>query len=283
MAEILALSRSSLRKLLIRPRFWVSLLTALGCVWIAYFKAPAYLIQHGYRIQAAEPFLLLNSGRTIQMILLISFLLLVGDVPFLYPGLELTALRSSRRKWLAGQVLAALGAAALWLLFVLACTVLVFFRCVSFRNQWSLFLKVLARSSSWQAAYSAGMWLVSPRAELIVGASPYGSLGWMLLFQFLLFSAMTLWSLTLNLWTKRSYGCMLTVGFCVFRRFVLNARMLLKKDLSPFSPMSLVNLCEHRLTPERTVYIVFFFLMQICVLWVLSAGKLKRTDLSKSG
>lgn len=283
MAEILALSRGSLRRLLGRPRFWVSLLTALGCVLLAYGKAPAYLLERGYRIQAAEPFLLLNSGRTIQMILLISFLLLVGDVPFLYPGLELTALRSTRRKWLAGQVLAALGASIVWLLFVLCCTVLVFARCLSFRNEWSMFLKALARASTWQAAYSAGMGLVSPSTELTVGASPYGSLGWMLLFQLLLLSAMTLWSQALNLWTKRSYGCMLTVGFWALRRVVLNTQMLLQKDLSPLSPMSLVDLCEHRLTPERTVYIIMFFLLQICVLWLLCARRLKRADLSRPG
>ena len=106
MAEILAMSRSSLRRLLFRPRFWVSLLLALGCVLIVFFKVPPYLSERGYQLQAAEPFLILFPSFFPQILLLISFLLLVGDVPFLYPGMEITAIRSSRQKWLAAQILA---------------------------------------------------------------------------------------------------------------------------------------------------------------------------------
>ena len=137
MAEILAMSRSSLRRLLFRPRFWVSLLLALGCVLIVFFKVPPYLSERGYQLQAAEPFLILLPSFFPQILLLISFLLLVGDVPFLYPGMEITAIRSSRQKWLAAQILAAMAAAVLWLLFLLACTVLVFSGHISFQNEWT--------------------------------------------------------------------------------------------------------------------------------------------------
>ena len=146
MAEILAMSRSSLRRLLFRPRFWVSLLLALGCVLIVFFKVPPYLSERGYQLQAAEPFLILLPSFFPQILLLISFLLLVGDVPFLYPGMEITVIRSSRQRWLAAQILAAMAAAVLWLLFLLTCTVLVFLGHISFPNEWSIFLKALARS-----------------------------------------------------------------------------------------------------------------------------------------
>ena len=284
MAEILALSRGTLRRLLMRPRFWISLLLAFGCVFAAFYHVPVYLSEHGYRLQAAEPYLILLPSRSAQILLMISFLLLVGDVPFLAPGLEMTALRSTRRKWLAGQLLAALGAAALWLLFLLACTLFVFYRgYISFQNEWSLFLKGVARSSL-LLQDSVGLGLIGEiRMELIAGSTPYARLGWMLLFQLLLFWALTLWSLALNLWTRRSYGCLLTVSFWALRRFVQAAETIFQKDLSPLSPMDLVDLGKVRLTPARTVYIVLFFLIQICVLWILSAVKLKRADLSSSG
>ena len=282
MAEILAMSRSSLRRLLFRPRFWVSLLLALGCVLIVFFKAPPWLSERGDQIQASEPFLILLPSFFPQILLLISFLLLVGDVPFLYPGMEITAIRSSRQKWLAGQILAAMAAAVLWLLFLLACTVLVFLGHISFQNEWSIFLKALARSPG--AMESVGMGLAdAPTTHLFEGTSPYARFGWMFLFQLLLLWSMVLWSLAFNLWTRRSYGCMITVSFWVLRRVVKELAMTTQKDYSFLSPMSLVDLNQKTLTQERTVYIVLFFLLQIFVLWILSALRIRREDLSKAG
>lgn len=282
MAEILAMSRSSLRRLLFRPRFWVSLLLALGCVLIVFFKAPPWLSERGYQIQASEPFLILLPSFFPQILLLISFLLLVGDVPFLYPGMEITAIRSSRQKWLAGQILAATAAAVLWLLFLLTCTVLVFSGHISFQNEWSVFLKALARSPG--AMESVGMGLAdAPTTHLFEGASPYARFGWMFLFQLLLFWTVTLWALAFNLWTRRSYGCMITVSFWVLRRIVEELALTTQKDFSRLSPLSLIDLNQKPLNNAWIVYIVLYFLVQICILGILSVVRLQREDLSKAG
>ena len=45
----------------------------------------------------------------------------------------------------------------------------------------------------------------------------------------------------------------------------------------------LVDLCERRQTPARSLYILFFFLAQICALWLLPAWKPKEVDPSKRG
>ena len=282
MGEILAMSRSSLRRLLLRPRFLVSLMLALGCVWTAYSQMPPYLAQRGFRLQAVEPFLLLVPSIWPQMLLLISFLLLVGDVPFLYPGLETTALRSSKRKWLAAQLLAALGAALLWLLLVFVFTLLVFAGRLSFQNEWSLFLKGALRTGGLMESY--GMFLIDKTGtELFANSTPYVRFAETLLLQLLLFWSVTLWSLTFNLWTRRSYGCMLAVGFWVLRRVVSKLELLFQRDMTVISPFSLVELSKVRLTLARGVYIVLFFLLQIVVLWILSALRIKREDLSKAG
>lgn len=282
MGEILAMSRSSLRRLLLRPRFLVSLMLALGCVWTAYSQMPPYLAQRGFRLQAVEPFLLLVPSIWPQMLLLISFLLLVGDVPFLYPGLETTALRSSKRKWLAAQLLAALGAALLWLLLVFVFTLPVFAGRLSFQNEWSLFLKGALRTGGLMESY--GMFLIDKTGtELLANSTPYVRFAETLLLQLLLFWSVTLWSLTFNLWTRRSYGCMITVSFWVLRRVVKGLAMTTQKDYSFLSPMSLVDLNQKTLTQERIIYIALFFLLQIVVLWILSALRVKREDLSKAG
>ena len=51
--------------------------------------------------------------------------------------------------------------------------------------------------------------------------------------------------------------------------------------MTVISPFSLVDLSQRRLTLARGVYIAAFFLAQICVLWLLSALRLRRTDLAK--
>ncbi|MBQ3704652.1 MAG: hypothetical protein II885_18215 [Oscillospiraceae bacterium] len=280
MAEIFVMSRGSLRRLLIRPRFWVSLLLALGCVLIVFSQIPAYLSAHEYKIQIVEPFMILLPGRFPQIIFLISFLLLVGDIPFLFAGLETTVIRSSRKKWFAAQILSALGAAVLWLLFVLFCTILLFGRQISIHNQWSAFLKAVARVPN--AAYNVKMGLLNPTVNLFMEATPYRRFVWTFLFQLFLFWTISLWSLMFNVWTRRSYGCILTVGFWVIRRVVADLEFYLKLDLSLISPLSLVDFCEHRLTAARAIYILLFFVVQICVLWSLSALKLRQMDLSMS-
>lgn len=282
MAEILAMSRSSLRRLLFRPRFWVSLLLALGCVLIVFFKVPPYLAERGYQVQAAEPFLILLPSFFPQILLLISFLLLVGDIPFLYPGMEITAIRSSRRKWLAAQVFVAMGAAVLWLLFLLACTLLVFWGHINFQNQWGVFLKALARSPG--AMESVGMGLAdAPTTHLFEGTTPYVRFGWLFLFQLLLLWSIALWSLAFNLWTRRSYGCMITVSFWVLRRVVNELALTTQKDFTRLSPMSLMDINQKPLDTAWIVYIVLFFVLQICILGLLSAIRLQREDLSKAG
>ena len=280
MAETFAMSRASLRRLLLRPRFFVSLVLALGCVLIAFTQSLPYLAERGWQLQAAEPFLLLTPSFFPQMLFLISFLLMVGDVPFLYPGLETTAMRSSKRKWLAAQLLAALGAALLWLLLVFLFTLPVFAGRLSFRNEWSVFLRGIARSGGMMESY--GMYLIDrPGTELFANASPYLRFAEELLFQLLLFWTMTLWSLAFNLWTRRSYGCMLTVAFWMLDRAVFELELLFQRDMTVISPFSLMDLSNRRLTLARGLYIVVFFLVQICALWLLSALRLRRTDLAK--
>ena len=281
MAEIFAMSRASLRRLLLRPRFFVSLVLALGCVLIAYTQSLPYLSARGYQLQAVEPFLLLAPSRSPQILLLISFLLLVGDIPFLYPGLEVTAIRSSKSKWLAAQILAALGAAVLWLLLVLFFTLLIFVGHLSLKNEWSLLVKGLARSQI-NATESIGMWTVdTPGVELIAKSTPYVRFAEELLFQLLLFCSVSLWALAFNLWTRRSYGCMLTVAFWVLRLGVFELELRFQRDMTVISPFSLMDLSKGRLTLARAAYVVLFFLVQICVLWLLSSLRLRRADLAK--
>lgn len=281
MAEIFAMSRASLRRLLLRPRFFVSLVLALGCVLIAYTQSLPYVAERGYQLQAVEPFLLLLPSTFPQLLLLISFLLLAGDIPFLYPGLEVTAIRSSKRKWLAAQILAALGAAVLWLLLVFVFTLLIFVGYLSLKNEWSLLVKGLARSRM-NATESIGMWTVdTPGVELIAKSTPYVRFAEAFLFEALLFCSMSLWALAFNLWTRRSYGCMLTVAYWVLDRGVFELELRFQRDMTVISPFRLVDLSHMPLTLSRAVYIAAFFLAQISVLWLLSALRLRRTDLAK--
>lgn len=280
MAELGALIKISLRRLLGRARFFVAFLLSAICVLICYYKLPLFLDEHGMTIHAVEPFVMLFSAHWPQLFLLLSFLLLVGDVPFYHEGMEFVVSRSGKQKWLLAQGCSVLILTLIWLLWILACTLAVFGRFLSFSSEWSVFFKLLARNNLnavrlMEIGFEFG---VHPSANIIGAAGPYGMLGLTFLFQLLLFASLGVWCMALNMWTKRSYGCALTVAFWVFR-FGLDLEPGLYM-LTRFSPFSLTDYHIAPLTSARIIYVILFFLLQIVLLLILSLRRIRQIDLT---
>ena len=72
-----------------------------------------------------------------------------------------------------------------------------------------------------------------------------------------------------------------TVAFWVLDRAVFELELRFQRDMTVISPFGLMDLSHMPLTLARGVYIVLFFLVQVCVLWLLSNLRLRRTDLAK--
>lgn len=283
MAELLTMSRICLRRLLERTRSYAAFALTAIIVLLCYYKLPLLLDRHGMEFHAAEPFVMFFSSRETQLFLLLSFLLLAGDLPFLHEGMEFVVTRSTKRRWLLAQICALLLLILLWLCWILFCTLVVFHGCVSFSNRWSRFLTLLARNNLDQVQLSTlGFELgVCPSAKMTALCGPYGMLGMTFFLELLLFASVSQWCLALNLWTKRSYGCALTLFFWVVR-YALDMEPSLY-PMARFSPLSLTDLHTAELTPARLGWILLFFLAQIVPLLLLSARRIRRVDLSRTG
>lgn len=283
MAELFALTKISLRRLLSRARFFVALALSAACVLLCYQKLPSFLARQGMTLQAFEPFIMLFCAHWPQLFLLLSFLLLAGDIPFYHDGMEYVVSRSGRQRWLLAQSCAALVLILIWLAWILVCTLFVFRGLVRLSGDWSTFLKLLARNNlnTAQLVQMGFDFQISPATNMVSAAGPWGMLGLTMLFQLLLFGSIGFWCMALNLWTRRSYGCALTVAFWVFR-FALDLQGAELYALTRFSPLSLTDYHTAPLTPARIAYVALFFLLQIVLLGYSSARQIRRADLTKA-
>lgn len=285
MGEILSLARTSLRKQLGRARFFAALLLTAGCVVMGYFHTPDYLAGRNLTMQAGEPFLLMVGAVLVQLLLLLSFLLLLGDAPFFHEGMEIVVMRSSKRKWIAAQIVACVVTTILWLLFLFAFTLLYFNRHLSFANEWSKVAKMARRSISGGAP--AGFQLgVAPSAKMAMGTKPYAMFGLSFLLNSLLYVCLALWGMTLNLWLRRSYGSLFVISLWGLRfgLQVLELPSLGRVEiLNWISPMGLVDVTAGSFSGEKIAYIVLFFLFQIVLLATFSRLRLRRMDMTKLG
>lgn len=283
MAELLTMTRICLRRLMGRARSFAAFALTAVCVLLCYRRLPLFLDEHGLALHAVEPFVMFFSSRETQFFLLLAFLLLIGDIPLRHDGMEFVVTRSTKRRWLLAQSWAMLILTLLWLCWIWFCTLAVFHGSFRFSPKWSSFLTLLARNKLspiqlTELGFALG---VSPSANMMARFGPYGMLGLVILLELLLFASIGLWCMALNLWTKRSYGCALTVFFWVFR-FALDLEPSLY-PLARFSPLSLTDLHAAELSPTRLGWIGLFFLAQIVPLLFLSVRKIRRADLTNAG
>ena len=281
MGESFALTKNSLQRLLSRPRLYAALFFAVGFVLTCFFKVPPALAERGEKLQAAEPFLMFVGSKSPQLFLLISFLLMLGDAPFFHEGMEIVAVRSSKRRWLSAQLRAALTVTLLWLLFLLAFTLLVFRGRLRFDNQWSPLMQAASRSP--QGLSQLRVMSCAPCTETIIAETrPYQALGLALLVNMLLFACLYLWCAALNLWTKRSYGSALTVIFWAIHFALL---LPLQADSAAVwaSPMALADIHLLPITAAHVSFTVLYYLLQIVLLQILCESRLRRMDMTKLG
>ena len=138
--------------------------------------------------------------------------------------------------------------------------------------------RTLNQGSPTKVGFELGVY---PNVTLITGQTPYGMLGKTFLLNFVLFALLMIWSMLLNLLTKRSYGSLLVVALWAIRFGI--QRMPPFYELAKFSPMSLTELRSNPLTTTRMAYILLFYLLQIALLWLLSVKRIKQLDMTKMG
>lgn len=279
MGEILALTSVSLRRIVVRARFFIALVLSFCVVFFCCHGVPAFLQEQGMTVQAVELFPLLMSGHSTQLLLTLCFLLLVGDAPFFHEGMETVLVRTKKSRWLAAQILTMGILVLAWLLFLQLCLLLMTAGRVTWDNQWSVYIKTAARlwRSSLATGLSGGM---TTCMAVIQSATPYSLFFTALLYGFLLFFSFGMWGLMLNLWTRRSYGSAIVTAFFALRFALFN--LLYIKPLLWLSPSNLVDITGRSINPPPSpVYVILFFLLQILLLGIFSLRNLRQRDMTR--
>lgn len=279
MGELFALIRSSLRRLFGKPRFYVALIITACSLAFIFRNVPGFLQENALHIQVFEPFILTTSNRLSQLLLVLSFLLLLGDVPFFHEGMEIVFLRTNKHRWLAAQILTVGAITLLWLIYIALFLTLFFVPRISFANEWSVYLKTAARL--WYGSNVVGLSGVGAAMRLLLSGSPYVLFAVCLLYGFLLFFFCGMWAVMLNLLSKRSYGSVLVVTFCALRFALYN--LFSVPALEMVSPMNLLDMNSRGLTLANFIYTILFFVVQSLILWLLANRALHRRDIMHLG
>lgn len=133
------------------PRIFVTFGLAFVFCFLLTDKAVRFAAGHNAVMQIAEPFIWSfgDSGSILLISLLL--MLLFADMPYLSAGTPFFLVRTSRKIWVAGQLLYTVAAAAVFLLFVLSSTMLLCVRQSFAGNLWSETAALLGYSGAGKA------------------------------------------------------------------------------------------------------------------------------------
>jgi hypothetical protein len=145
-------------------------------------------------LQFCELFISAMGERLTKVLLLLGAILLFGDAPFARPGCSILMTRTSKKRWLAGQIIYLFLLALIYLIFILAGLTLFCRGHLQFGNQWS----ELYRSST-DGFYVEAAELF-PTSTLIHKFTPYVAFGIAFLLAWLFFICIGMLWLTSNLY-----------------------------------------------------------------------------------
>lgn len=148
--QALSVAGYNFRKWHKNPRVLLTFAFAFIMCYLLSEKAVRFAAEHNTPLQALEVFIW-NFGDS-NSILLSSLLLifLFADIPFVTSGTMFYLVRTSRKVWIAGQILYICAATAVYLLFILGSTLAVCARASFAANMWSPTAAIIAYSGAGQ-------------------------------------------------------------------------------------------------------------------------------------
>lgn len=114
-------------------------------------KAVQFAQDHNTTMQLAEAFIWTFGDSDSILLVSLLLLLLFADMPFLSSGTPFYLMRMNRRRWVLGQLFYTVAATTLFLLFILASTILVCIRQSYLGNVWSETAAILGYSGAGEA------------------------------------------------------------------------------------------------------------------------------------
>lgn len=119
------------------PRILVTFALAFIMCFLLTDKAVRFAVDHNTTMQLVETFIWSFGDSNSILLSSVLLVMLFADMPFLSSGTPLYLVRTSRRAWISGQVIYTIAATTVYLLFVLASTVLLSLGQSFTANMWS--------------------------------------------------------------------------------------------------------------------------------------------------
>ena len=114
-------------------------------------KAVQFAQEHDTTIQLVEPFIWSFGDSDSILLMSLLLILLFADIPFLSSGTPLYLMRMTRRRWVMGQLFYTIAATALFLIFILASTILICIKQSYVGDLWSETAAILGYSGAGKA------------------------------------------------------------------------------------------------------------------------------------
>ena len=137
MREAFAIARYNFRLWRRNPRILITFALTFILCFLLTDKVVRFAQEHNTTMQLVEAFIWSFGDSNSILLSSVLLVMLFADMPFLSSGTPFYLVRTSRRIWITGQVLYTIGATAVYLLFILASTMLLCMRQSFPANMWS--------------------------------------------------------------------------------------------------------------------------------------------------
>lgn len=262
-------------RMLRSSKWYATALILFSCIYTGFGGVNGYLMREGQTIQAGELFIFAMDSWIPQLIITIGFLIMVNDVPFGKTGAQLQLIRSSRSRWLMGQVLFCFAAVALYLLLVEILFVLTAVRNLSFSNEWSQPTLLAARLGKCTAIGIETA--VQFPINVLLNSSVWTAFGVSLLYMWLLYGFFCLILIVCSLQFHTNVGYLIVIGCLALKRLLENVPV--PAFVKYISPCDVVSISERAITALNVTYTVLFFLVADGILWMMARQRMEQMDL----
>ena len=141
--EVFCFTRYNIQRILGSPKLYL-ILIILSCYILQLVFCPRtldgpiqYLSIHKTNLTVLEPYILIVNGYYPLQFIMIGFILLISDAPFLEAGIGNYLIRSKRSRWFLGQIAYILFLSVIYNIFLLLITTLPFIPYLRLSTNWS--------------------------------------------------------------------------------------------------------------------------------------------------
>lgn len=278
MGSILYFSRYNLKRIFTSPKPYITFLVIYAVLRIGMGGASTYLTENGQTFQAVELFVFAHSSIPLHLIFIFGLLFLLGDTPFLHEGISLRLIRTTRTRFLVGQMLSCILISAIYLLGIELLLILLFFPHLSFQNTWSDAVHLAAQVNMGGTTLKMKV-AIYFFMDVLTAGTPYAMFALTFLYNLLLYTFLLLVVTAFNLKFHATFGAfavMIFEGIKLIQRYVLPY-----KTLWYFSPCSVVCWGEQTISRWGVIYPVMFLLILSCIAAMLSFRFISHFDLMR--